>query len=1239
MGPNNKDHKIVGNPLGLFVIFFLISASAVAGIMTTFYYSQAGNIISGFETNEKHAVTLQKRTIAALMDMVADDVLFLSNQSALDEYLATGSPTALGRIEKDFSALAGVRKKYDQIRFLDAAGMEVVRVNGGGDYPFSVPPSELQNKSGRYYFTDSLRLKHNEVYMSPLDLNVEHGIIEIPLKPMIRFGTPVFDSSGRKRGVVLINFKAQTFLDAILTAAGVKQGRPMLLNKQGYWLLSDNLDDEFGFMFEDRKDRTFAKRYPQEWEQIHEAKHSGQILSDNGLFSFSRIYPLLTSRQEMERPDESVLRSSAGANYYWLLVTHVSPGTLHAALGELRSRVLLLGLGLVAVMLIVSWFLARGLAERKRVLQTLRANQQQLQTIIAYLPGVFILKDRDGRYLLVNKFFEEATGFSAGEILGKTDDECMPPEMAAPIMAMERNALREGKALTFEEEVPHPDGTPHTYLTTKVPLLGAKGEVDLLLVLATDITDRRRMEQELVEAKEVAEKATRAKSDFLANMSHEIRTPMNAILGMAYLALRTDLSPTQMDYLKKINFAAKSLLEIINDILDFSKIEAGMLKLEHTEFHLEEVLTNLISFISVPAQEKNLELLTFTAPEVRGGLVGDPLRLGQVLTNLATNAVKFTDKGEILIRVEEEESTDDTTVLRFEVRDTGIGMSDKQVKRVFTAFSQADVSTTRKFGGTGLGLSISKQLVSMMGGEIGVTSEPGAGSTFWFTARFGIHDKAAREFKPTEAGQGLKVLVADDNKTARDILYSTLKSFGFEPATASSGAEALDMLEVADPPYRLALLDWRMPGMDGLEVAKRIKENPRIKEPLSILMVTAYAREEVMRETERLGLNGCLIKPVNQSVLFNTIMEALGEAARTIKPQTRNAGLLEEARGKVGGAKVLLAEDNDINRQVASEILTQARLDVRMAENGQAAVDMAGEEDFDLILMDIQMPEMDGMEAARRIRASSRNSQTPILAMTAHAMSGDDEKSLAAGMNGHLTKPIDVDKLYAALLRWIAPRNKADAPGPTDSTDGNEIELPNSLQGFDFAAGLARVGGNKGLYRKLLLTLRDEYADTPDTIGAALKSGDYAEAEHLAHSVKGMAGNLGATELFMRAQDLEQAAKSRAETECTSALAAFKAVFAEAVQALAVIPSARENPAERPHSASRAELAGALDAMRDALQSNTVQTCQEALAEMLALQWPDSLLFELSELNKAVGKYDFKQASAVAKTMESKLKE
>ena len=540
----------------------------------------------------------------------------------------------------------------------------------------------------------------------------------------------------------------------------------------------------------------------------------------------------------------------------------------------------------------------------------------------------------------------------------------------------------------------------------------------------SDIDTRKAAEQAIQAAQAELEKANEAKSAFLANMSHEIRTPMNAVLGLSHLALKTDPSPRQRDYLIKIKSSGQHLLGIVNEILDFSKIEAGKLAVESIEFELDKVLENVSNLIAEKASDKGLELIFDIEPAVVSTrLRGDPLRLGQILINFCNNAVKFTEHGEVVIRAHVEETFEDSLVVKFSVSDTGIGMTEAQIKRLFQAFEQADTSTTRKYGGTGLGLAISKRLAELMGGDVGVTSGLGKGSTFWFTARLGKGVVAPRPNLLRSDLRGRRVLIIDDNSSARTVLSNMLRNISFVADEAASGEEAIEMVRLAaerSEPYEIVFVDWQMPSLDGIETSKRILALPDLSVRPHLVMVTAYGREDVLKQAEENGLETVLVKPVTSSTLFDTIVAVL-HAHQEATGHVDATPSFEIARTR--GTRVLLVEDNEINQEVAIGLLEDAAIHVDLAENGEIAVRMAQETDYDAVLMDMQMPVMDGIEATRAIRSDARFQDLPIIAMTANAMAADREKCLKAGMNDHIGKPIDPDELFSVLLRWAGRRN------------------------------------------------------------------------------------------------------------------------------------------------------------------------------------------------------------------------
>ena len=740
--------------------------------------------------------------------------------------------------------------------------------------------------------------------------------------------------------------------------------------------------------------------------------------------------------------------------------------------------------------------------------------------------------------------------------------------------------------------------------------------------------------QELAEEKQKAEEATRAKSMFLANMSHEIRTPMNAIIGMAYLALKTELTARQHDYVQKIHGAGTSLLGIINDLLDFSKIESGKLNLEQTDFRFDDVLDNVSTVVSQKAHDKGLELLFHVPADIPRRLVGDPLRLGQILVNLTNNAVKFTERGQITVNAQVLERIASKVKLRLTVRDTGIGLTLEQRQRLFQAFTQADGSTTRKHGGTGLGLTICKRLAELMGGTIWVESAPGAGSTFGVTLWFGLGDEQLTQ-RPVLSAElnGLRALVVDDNAAARDILGEALESVSLRVDEVASGREAVAEVKAADEsadPYRIVFMDWKMTGMDGIAATRLLKQDATLKAPPRVVMVTAFGREEVRTHAESAGVDAFLVKPISRSLLLDTLMglfpPAEGEAL------TQYQAGREEGQTRLDGAHVLLAEDNEVNQQIVVELLGSAGARVAVAANGREAVArlLAGldGEPFDLVLMDLQMPEMDGYEATRLIRTDARFRELPIIAMTAHALVEERQHCLDAGMNDHVAKPIDPDALFHTVRRWLKPGVEATAAHPPTDAGSHEAEpaLP-AISGLDVAGGLRRVAGNRKLYRDLLDQYVAGQADAPAQIRTALAAGDQATAERLAHTLKGVSGNIGATAIQPLAAELEQVLRQQV------GMAAIEPLLARTGETLAAwIAELRAALA----SDQRADLpvAPALDwaglqpilarleqllADDDAEAADVLATHRAALTATLPVE-----LFRA--LEKAIGDYDFEGA-------------
>ncbi|MDX1495944.1 MAG: response regulator [Salinisphaeraceae bacterium] len=1039
------------------------------------------------------------------------------------------------RLGTIFSAYLESHPQAYQVRYIGVAnrGREIVRVERIGERIVRAEEAALQTKGERGYYIATLSRGPGEVVLTEISYNRERGLLQKPYVPTQRASVPIYDNEGKAFGMVVINYDVGPLLKAVeeTESDGIET---YLLNGSGQYLLHPKPGVGFGF----------ETGNPRSWNEDFTLKSDSDL---DGLLRYS-------SPEGEKLAIRKRLNFNPGTQGNTLTLAMVADSNLiESAVVQARNRVIIALLSTFAVVSLFLFLMVQTLKRKEEA--NLRASE--LASIVSHTRDAIIGQTVKGVVTSWNPAAEKLFGFSEEEAVGRSMDELITPQSHLSEEAEIRKKIQAGESVDLMETIRlHKDGYPIDVSVSVSPIRTASREITGASVLIKDITEQKRARAQIIElneslerkvaertqelqvAKKSAEAASQAKTEFLASMSHEIRTPMNAILGMMQLLERTQLNSHQADYLDKAQSSAKALLSIINDILDYSKIEAGKLDLDPQPFLMDRVLRDLSMMLGTSIGDKNVEMLFKVDANVPQHLLGDSLRLKQILVNLAGNAIKFTEEGEVVIEVSLQEQHGDEVALAFKVRDTGIGISEEQQKNIFQAFRQADAGTTRRYGGTGLGLVISQRLIRLMGGELELESELGKGSIFSFTSRMqalaeeDAPDTVATQIQQRpELGQ-LRVLVADDNASARRILSRLAQSLGWHCDLADDGETAVRLIRKAldeGRPYKAAFIDWKMPGMNGWETSKAIHELEEGKLLPLIVMVTAHAREMLanhMAEEKEL-IDGFLVKPVTASDLMDAVAEVIGGEA--LKPISGDGHIQSDQR--LQDMRILVVEDNPTNQQVAQRLLEFEGAEVTIAGGGLTALDILQQADsqFDAVLMDIQMPDLDGYETTRRIRLKLGMTDLPIIAMTANVMKSDQEAALAAGMNEHVGKPFELNKVVNALLRNTG-REVVESRQPAGPAQDPNSDLPTNTGGIALKAALERLGNDRALYARQARRFGEAHGQDASQVEELLQAEAYEDAARMLHTLKGVAATLGSDQLAKLCKDMELAVKEGSDT-------------------------------------------------------------------------------------------------------------
>ncbi len=1270
-GYKSKITRFPWRYLFIVLLVFVVAATVMIPISDS---NVRNNQVQALENHLNDLAVARSNAVQASLERLRKDVYFLSGtppiagiirasqNAGVDKQEDSSTELWSKRLQEIFAAYLETHPSVMQVRYIGLAdgGRELVRVDRNNGRIQKVKSSGLQQKSEREYFQDAINRRPGEVYVSDINLNREHGEIEVPHIPTLRLAAPIFDQNLSVFGILVINLN-MTEIFRTLSADLDENENIYLLNGDGEFLLHPNEEKTFGFELGN------SYRWSDEFSTGDDDSDAAFIRLDNGqithailsqiaydgnraidlvvtapdtviaaavakarLFNLYILFGFITltlmfvylvaanlrRRTQAEQQnatmaaivdgtdDAVVSKSIDGIVQSWNRAAEVMFGyTAKQALGKkmidlivpesllaeergIYNRVVsgetvpnivtqrrqlngdLIDVAITASPLKREDGEVFGIANIIRDISDMKAAQEQLQNLNENLEqqielrtselqaasalqngilsnaGYAIFTNRtDGTITLFNPAAERMLGYKADEVVNKLPMWVLfEPSEIQPELERLNKAGGVGKQISsnvnYEREwtFVRKDGSKFPVMLKSNTLYGNKGEVIGYLGIARDLTVHKQQQKELESAKGIAEEASKAKSEFLANMSHEIRTPMNAVLGMLNLLKYTEMTDRQSDYVRKASGAADALLGIINDILDFSKIEAGKLLLDVRPLIIDDVLRDIAVILSMNLNEKNVEILFDIDPAVPKMVLGDALRMKQILINLAGNAVKFTERGEVILSLSVQHERAQSLVLGFSVRDTGIGMTNEQQKRVFASFTQAEAGTNRRFGGTGLGLVISQRLIRLMGGELEVESELGKGSTFSFSL---IVDKVqdqelleAERRTPAPKYRNLHILIVDDNSSARQIIAGICESFGWSSLEAESGEAALGLIQESirnGKHFDIAFIDWMMPVMDGWQTAQAIRALHLTVGLPRLVMVTAHAKEvfDQRVDADQSPLDGFLMKPVTASDIYNSVIDA-----QTDKPLSDGDGKsdAQTAKNALAGMRILLVEDNLTNQQVARELLAIEGAEVEVADNGKISLDCIRNavRPFDVVLMDIQMPVMDGYEATKEIRGNLGLKHLPIIAMTANAMPADKEACLAVGMNDHIGKPFELAELVSALLKACG-RQEDVSSATTAKVSLDTSELPSAPAGFSFKEALLRMGNNRELYASQARMFASRHSDDIQNVLSLLRKNNRPAVVRELHTLRGVSGTLGAQALAACISEAEFAAKSVVE--------------------------------------------------------------------------------------------------------------